>query len=147
MLQGIHFLQSLRLVAHRKHVRVQLRLTVLDHSRELDCCVDVGEDVVCRFLQQSVGDAQLVQSEGYATAVVAGPFEGFWPQGVGGAHDFDQVPSARSVLPLMRVRVDQVSPEHEAGDFIVECNRVVAKADGTWRAKLAMDFVHERQLG
>ncbi|MNR29001.1 hypothetical protein D3C85_1463580 [compost metagenome] len=42
-------------------------------------------------------------------------------------------------MPFAGVGVDQVAPEQEAGDFVVEADRVVADADGARLGQLAFD--------
>ena len=46
------------------------------------------------------------------------------------AQHVEQIPAAAFVLPLARIRVDQVAPEQEARHLVVEADAVVAHADG-----------------
>jgi hypothetical protein len=50
-------------------------------------------------------------------------------------------------LPFARIRIDQVAPEHEAGDLVVEADGVVAHADGAGLRKRLLDGGGELVLG
>jgi hypothetical protein len=112
----------------------QLRLLAADQARQRDGGAHVGQRVVRRLVHQAVGARQVLQPEAGLAVVVARPLDAVRTQRIGHAHHVEQVPAAAAVLPFARIRVDQVAPEQEARDFVVEADGVVADAD---RARLA----------
>ena len=101
-----------------------------DQARQRDGGAHVRQRIVRRLVHQAVGARQVLQLEARAAVLVRRPVDAFGPQRVGHAHHVEQVPAAAVVLPFARIRVDQVAPEQEARDLVVEADRVVADADG-----------------
>jgi len=81
-------------------------------------------------MRQAIGGGQVSQLEAGFAIRLGRPLKAIRAQGVSGAHHVQQVPAATVVLPLTPVRVNQVAPKHEAGDFIVKTNGVIAHAHG-----------------
>ena len=77
----------------------------------------------------------------------ARPFDAVGAQRAGAAHHVEQVPAAAVVLPLARVGVDQVAPEQEARDLVVEADRVVAHAHRAGPRQLRLDGGGEGMFG
>jgi hypothetical protein len=67
------------------------------------------------------------------------PGDALGAQRPGGAHQVQDVPAAAAVLPLAGVGVDQVAPEQEARDLVIEADGVVAHADGAGLGQQALD--------
>ena len=83
-----------------------------------------------RLVHQAVGFGQVFQLEAGRVVFLFGPGDAVGPQRVGHTHHVQQVPAPTLVLPLARVRVDQVAPEHEARDLVVKPDGVVAHTNG-----------------
>ena len=75
------------------------------------------------------------------------PLDAVGPQRPGAAHGVEQVPAAAFVLPFAGVGVDQVAPEQEARDLVVEAQAVVAATDRARARKLGLDGVGEVAFG
>ncbi len=94
------------------------------------------------FLLQVIGRGQVLQLEARRAVVAQRPYDAFRPQGLAHAHEVDQVPAGIAVLPLAPVRLEEISIEQLAGDFVVETQRVVAHATG---ARLGELLVYARR--
>ena len=119
----------------------------LDEAGQRDGGAHVGQRVVRGLVRDAVGLRQVLQLERRPAVLVLRPLDALGPQRPGGAHDVEQVPAAALVLPLARVRVDQVAPEQVARDLVVEADRVVADADRAGLRQRALDLGGERVLG
>ena len=62
------------------------------------------------------------------------------PQRPNGADEREKIPARTSVFPLMRIWIQKIAPEKEAGDLIVEARRVVADADRAGLIEPRPDF-------
>ena len=107
----------------------------------------VGQSIVCGVVRNAVGPGQVLQFEAGRTVVFLGPVDALGAQRVGHAHHVKQVPTATLVLPLTRVGVDEVAPEHVARDLIVETDGVVAHANGAGAAQFGLDAGGKFALG
>ena len=125
----------------------QARLPVAQQAGQGDGGAHVGQGVVRAVVQQAVGGAELFQPEAGQAVVALRPCDALGPQRVGGAHDVEQVPAAAAVLPLARVGIAQVAPEHEARDLVVEADRVVAHAHGAGLGQQRLHAGGEGVLG
>jgi len=122
----------------------QLGVLVADQPGQGDGGAHVGQRVVRGLVRQAVGAGQVLQLETGPAIGLGGPLYALGPQGVGHAHHVQQVPAATSVLPFAGIGVDQVAPEQEAGELVVEANGVVAHAYGAGLAQRGLDLARER---
>ena len=125
----------------------QLGLALAQQPRQRDGGAHIGQRIVRRFVRQAVGGAQLLEPEGGVAVLAHRPLDALGPQRVRGAHHVQQIPAPAAVLPLARIGVAQVAPQHEAGDLVVEADRVVADADGSALAQRIVDAAGEFMLG
>ncbi len=125
----------------------QARLLAADQARQRDGRAHVRQRIVRGLVRQAVGRAQVLQLEARLAIVAGGPHDAVRAQRMHHAHDVEQVPAAAVVLPLARVRIDQVAPEQVARDFVVEADRVVADADRVGLAECGLDLARELVLG
>ena len=100
-----------------------------------------------RLVQQAVGARQVSELEAGLAVDLGRPDDALGAQRVAQAHHVEQVPAAAVVLPLACVGVDQVAPEHEARDLIVEADRVVADADGAGLGQELFDLPGKLMFG
>jgi hypothetical protein len=125
----------------------QLGLLVADEAGQRDGGAHVGQRIVRRFVQQAVGARQVFELEAGLAVFLLRPLDAVGAQRVGEAHHVEQVPAAAVVLPFARIRVDQVAPEQEARDLVVEADGVVAHADGAGLREGLLDVRGELVLG
>ena len=76
-----------------------------------------------------------------------GPLQAFRAQRIGATQHVQQIPAAAFVLPLARIRVEQVAPKQEARHFVVETDRVVAHAYRARTRQLLFDHVGKLNFG
>ena len=100
----------------------------------------VRQRVVRGLVRQAVGGGQVLELEAGLAIRMAWPFQAVRPQRVGAAHRVHQVPAATAVLPLPGIGLDQVAPEQETRDLVVETDAVVAHAHGAGAGQLALDL-------
>ncbi len=81
----------------------------------------------------------MFQLEAGATVGMGRPVDAFGPQRICCTYHIENVPAPAIVLPLARIRIDQIAPEHEARDFIIKTDRVVTDADGAARGQRLFD--------
>ena len=142
-----HFAGDLVLLVQGQAEFEQLRLLLLDQSRQRDGGAHVGQRIVRRFVDEAIGLAQVFQFKAGLAIVALRPLNAFRAQRVRHAHHVEDVPAAAMVLPFARIRIDQVAPEQETRDFIVETDGVVACADGARFRKGRFDGGGELVLG
>jgi hypothetical protein len=139
------------LLVQREREVEQARLLVADQPRQGDGGAHVRERVVRRLVRDAVGLGEVFELEtglaAHLAALVPRPFDAVRAQRVGHAHHVEQIPAAALVLPLARVGIDEVAPEHEARDLVVEADGVVAHADGAGPGQLGLDAGGELVLG
>ena len=125
----------------------QARLLLADQARQRDRGAHIGQGIVGLLVQQAVGPGEVLELEAGRAVLLARPFDALGPQRVDHAHHVEQVPAPAAVLPLARIGVDEIAPEHEARNLVVEANRVVAHADGAGLGQLGLDAGGELGLG
>jgi hypothetical protein len=126
----------------------QLGLLLADQASQRQCGPHVGQRIVRALMRQAVGGGEVLQLEAGAAAVRAlRPGDALRAQRPGGAHQVEDVPAAATVLPLAGVGVDQVAPEQEARDLVIEADGVVAHADGAGLGQQALDARGKGGLG
>ena len=125
----------------------QARVHGSNQTRQRNGGTHVGHRFMRVVVRKAIGARQVAQLETGFAIVFLRPNDAIGTQGVTKAHHIQQVPAATIVLPLTRIRVDQIAPEHEARDFVVEADRVVAHADGAGLGKHALDLRRELMLG
>ena len=89
----------------------------MNENQQFSCVWDALEDM-----------PQEAASMRARSALMMGLTELIRQQGMTQAQHVHQVPAAALVLPLARVGIDQVAPEQEARDLVVEADAVVAHA-------------------
>ena len=154
--------EGLRGLAHRRQAELaghavlavqregeieQLGLGVADQPRQRDGGAHVRQRIVRRLVQQAVGLGEVLELEAGAAVLLLRPLDAVGPQRIGQAHHVEQVPTAAFVLPLARIGIDEVAPEQEARDLVVEADGVVAHADGAGLREGALDLRRELVLG
>ena len=118
-----------------------------DQPRQRDGGTHVRQRIVRGLVRQSVGARQVREPEARLAVIVGGPFDAVGAQRVGQPRHVEQIPAAAVVLPFARVGIDQVAPEHEARDLVVEADGVVAHADGASLREGPFDLRREFALG
>ena len=122
-------------------------VVLAQQPRQRDGGAHVRQRIVRGLVQQAVGLAQVLELEALRAVVLGGPDHAVRPQRIGQAHHVEQIPPAALVLPFACVGVDQVAPEHEARDLIVEPDGVVAHANGAGLGHLGLDAGRKLALG
>ena len=134
-----HFVGHAVLLVQREAKIKQFRLLLADQARQRDGGAHVRQRIVRRFMQQAIGRAQVFQAETRASIFLARPHDALRAQRVRHAHHVQDVPAPALVLPFARVGIDQIAPEQEARDFIIETYRVVADPDRARLGKRLLD--------
>ncbi len=122
-------------------------LLLADQARQRHRGAHVGQRIVRGFVRQAIGRAQQFEPEAHPSLFVGRPHDAVRPQRVGGAHQIEDVPAPAVVLPFARIGIDQVAPEQETGELVVEADGVVADADGAGLAEGLLDVARELVLG
>ena len=92
---------------------------------------------------QAVVLGQVLQLEAGALAVVTlPPGDAFGTQGMGQAHDVQQVPARIAAAPFALVGIEEIAPQPVTDEFIVEAQRVVADRAGFRPRHLVEDARH-----
>ena len=68
-------------------------------------------------------------------------------QGTSGSGQIDQIPCAATVLVGVFVGIEEVPPESESGDGVIESSGVPAEGDGSRGVESSMDIAKEGRLG
>ena len=129
----------------------QARLLFTNQPRHGNGGTHVAQGIVSGFVRKPIGGGQIGQFEaGFSISNAipvfidfGWPLDAFGPQRVGGTYHVKQIPAPTIVLPLARIRVDQIAPKHETGDLIVKPNRVVAHANGVGLTERLFNFCGE----
>ncbi len=122
------------LVAQRQRPVPQSRLMLAQSARQRNGVVDIGERIVGAIDRESVGPRQVLESEARLTVVAARPLDAARTQRMGQAEQIDQVEPGVAVAKFTRVGVDEVAPEQEPGDLVVEAEAVVTDRTGAGAA-------------
>ena len=125
----------------------QLGVVLADQPRQRNGGAHVRQRIVRSLVQQAVGFGQMLQLEAGRAVFLFGPGNAVRPQRIGHAHHVQQIPPAALVLPLARVGVDEVAPEHEARDLVIKPDGVVAHANGARLRKFGLDAIGKIVLG
>ena len=125
----------------------QLGVVLANEPRQRNGGAHVRQRIVRGLVHQAVGFGEVFQLEAGRAIFLLRPVDAIGPQRIRHAHHVQQIPPAALVLPLARIGVDEVAPEHEARDFIVKPDGVVAHANGAGLRKLGLDAVRKLALG
>ena len=107
----------------------------------------IAQGIVCRLMHQAVGGAKVGQLEAGFALCIGRPHNAIRPQRVSRADNVQQVPAPAVVLPLARIGVNQIAPEHEARDLIVKADGVVTHANGAGLTQRLLDLRGKLILG
>ena len=83
-----------------------------------------------RAMLDTVGRGEFLEPKTAEAILTQRPLDTAWPERPIRTGHVKEIPTTVAVLPLPRVGIAQTPPEGEAGDFVVEADRVVANAAG-----------------
>src|ERR1700722_1024549 len=92
-------------------------------------------------MREAVGGGQIFKLETGQTVLAPRPFDAFRTQTVRHARQIDDVPARIAFLPLAFVRIEEISIQQIAGEFVVEADGVETDAARTRHRQF---FVHAR---
>ncbi len=141
-LQQTDLLHHFMLAAQLKQPVIQLGLFLPNQASQGNGRPHVGKRFVGMTVVNAIGLAQQFQTQAGAP-VLLWPLNAFRAQGIGGAHNVDQVPAAIASLPFTGIGVEKVAVKAVAGHFIVEAQGVVAGTTGARLRQLGMHPSHE----
>ncbi|MNP06869.1 hypothetical protein D3C76_988700 [compost metagenome] len=144
-LQQAHLVEHALLAAQAVEEVVELRLALADQPRQGDGRAHVGQRVVGLAMLDAVGRGEAFQLQRHLVVLLR-PDDAFRAQGVGGAHQVDQVPAAVAALPFAGVGVEEVAVEAVARHLVVEAQGVVAGHAGAGARQFGVQAGHEFRL-
>ena len=109
----------------------QLGLHGFQQTRQGQGGAHIRQGIVRRIVLQAIGRTEVLQPETGGSIFVLGPVDVIRPQRMRQPHHVQQIPSAASVLPFAPIRINQVAPKQEPGEFIVEADAVVSNTNGS----------------
>ena len=86
-----------------------------------------------------VGRSQVLEPKTGPAGVVPGPLDPLRTQGIGHAHQVDDIPPRIALLPFAGIGIVEISIQGVAGHLIVKPQAVVAHAAGTRAAQLGVN--------